>query len=95
MLNAERKKEIIDQFKRKEGDTGSSEVQIALLTERINCLTEHLTKHKKDSHSRQGLFKLVGQRRDLLKYLHNSDIDKYRGLIQELGIRDRFGIRNA
>jgi len=95
MLNVERKKEIIDQFKRKEGDTGSSEVQIALLTERISHLTEHLTEHKKDNHSRQGLFKLVGKRKDLLKYLHNSDIGKYRGLIQELGIRDLFGIANA
>lgn len=92
MLNAEKKKEIIDNFKRKEGDTGSPEVQIALMNERIKYLTEHFKKHKKDAHSRQGLFKLVGKQRDLLKYLHDTDIDRYRELIQELGIRDRFGI---
>lgn len=92
MLNVEEKKEIIDKFKRKEGDTGSPEVQIALINARINYLTEHFKKHKKDNHSRQGLFKLVGKQRDLLKYLHDSDIDRYRQLIQELGIRDRFGV---
>jgi small subunit ribosomal protein S15 len=92
MLNAEEKTEIIDKFKRKDGDTGSPEVQIALMNARIKYLTEHFKKHKKDTHSRQGLFRLVGKQRDLLRYLHDTDIDKYRELIQELGIRDRFAI---
>ena len=70
-----------------EGDTGSPEVQIALLTKRINDLTEHLKVHKKDHHSRRGLLKMVGQRRSLLKYLTNTDIERYRELIKKLGIR--------
>ncbi len=83
----EKKKEIIEQFKTHETDTGSCEVQIALLTDRIKYLTEHFQTHAKDHHSRRGLLKLVGQRRNLLKYLQKKDIAKYRSLIQELGIR--------
>ena len=83
----ERKKEIIEQFKVHETDTGSCEVQIALLTNLIKYLTEHFQTHAKDHHSRRGLLKLVGQRRNLLKYLQKKDIAKYRTLIQELGIR--------
>lgn len=83
----ERKKEIIEQFKVHETDTGSCEVQIALLTNRVKYLTEHFQTHAKDHHSRRGLLKLVGQRRNLLKYLQKKDIAKYRTLIQELGIR--------
>ncbi len=84
---AEKKKEIIEKFKTHESDTGSSEVQIALLTDRINYLTEHFKTHKKDHHSRRGLLKLVGQRRRLLKYMQHKDVSKYRSLIQSLGIR--------
>lgn len=86
-LHADRKKEIIDQFARTEGDTGSPEVQIALLTERINVLQEHFKSHKHDHHSRRGLLKLVGQRRRLLAYLRNSDVPRYRELIKALGLR--------
>ncbi|HNR88696.1 MAG TPA: 30S ribosomal protein S15 [Spirochaetota bacterium] len=78
---------IIDQHKRHEKDTGSPEVQIALLTERINHLTEHFKVHKKDHHSRRGLLKLVGQRRRLLDYLKKKDLAKYRELIKTLGLR--------
>ncbi|MCP4727474.1 MAG: 30S ribosomal protein S15, partial [bacterium] len=81
------KKEIIDRFKLSENDTGSSEVQIALLSHRITYLTEHFKVHKKDHHSRRGLLKLVGQRRRLLKYLKSKDIERYRKIIGELGIR--------
>ncbi|MCL1924224.1 MAG: 30S ribosomal protein S15 [Defluviitaleaceae bacterium] len=81
------KQEIISKFGRTPADTGSPEVQIALLTERINHLTEHLKTHKKDHHSRRGLLKLVGQRKGLLKYFMQKDILKYRELIAELGIR--------
>lgn len=83
----EKKKEIIEKFKIHETDTGSTEVQIALLTERIIYLTEHFKTHSKDHHSRRGLLKLVGQRRSLIKYLQKKDVAKYRSLIQELGIR--------
>ncbi|MDF1616358.1 30S ribosomal protein S15 [Petrocella sp. FN5] len=83
----EKKLEIIAKFGRNEQDTGSPEVQIALLTWRINHLTDHLKMHKKDHHSRRGLLKLVGQRRGLLKYLSNKDIESYRSLILELGLR--------
>ena len=86
-MTKERKQEIIDTYKREENDTGSPEVQIALLTERINELTEHLKVHKKDNHSRRGLFKMVGQRRALLKYLEKNDIERYRSLIERLGLR--------
>ncbi|HOA06635.1 MAG TPA: 30S ribosomal protein S15 [Spirochaetota bacterium] len=81
------KAEIITKFKRHEGDTGSAEVQIALLTERINHLTEHFKTHAKDFHSRRGLLKLVGQRRRLLDYYKRKDISKYRSLIESLGLR--------
>ena len=86
-LTVERKREIVERFGKDERDTGSTEVQVALLTERINDLTEHLREHKKDHHSRRGLLMLVGQRRRLLKYLQKKDLDRYRGLIQELGLR--------
>lgn len=81
------KNEIIEKFKIHPTDTGSSEVQIALLTDRIQYLTEHFKVHKKDHHSRQGLLKLVGQRRSLLDYLKKKDINKYRTMLQELGLR--------
>lgn len=83
----DRKQEIIEQHRLHESDTGSPEVQIALLTERINHLTEHLKIHKKDFHSRRGLLKMVGQRRRLLDYLMKTDIESYRQLIAELGLR--------
>jgi small subunit ribosomal protein S15 len=86
-LTREAKSEVINRFAKHEGDTGSPEVQIALLTARINELTEHLREHKKDHHSRRGLLMLVGKRRRLLQYLQRSDIDRYRALIQELGLR--------
>jgi small subunit ribosomal protein S15 len=81
------KKAIIEKFGRAENDTGSPEVQVALLTERINHLTEHLQTHKKDHHSRRGLFMMVGQRKGLLNYIRKTDIEGYRSLIAELGIR--------
>jgi len=87
VLLTEAKKEIIDRFKLSENDTGSSEVQIALLSHRITYLTEHFKVHKKDHHSRRGLLKLVGQRRRLLKYLKSKDVERYRKIISELGIR--------
>ena len=86
-MTAERKQEIINQYRRDEKDTGSSEVQIALLTERINELTEHLKIHKKDNHSRRGLLKMVGKRRNLLNYLAKKDEATYKELIQKLGLR--------
>jgi small subunit ribosomal protein S15 len=79
--------EVINQYKKHENDTGSSEVQIALLSERISHLTEHFKVHKKDHHSRRGLLKLVGKRRRLLDYLKRKDLEKYRDLIKSLGIR--------
>lgn len=87
MLNKIEKDQIIEQYKMHEGDTGSPEVQIALLTHRINSVNEHLQSHKKDHHSRRGLLKMVGQRRNLLRYLQNKDIVRYRSLIEKLGIR--------
>ena len=81
------KKEIIEKFATHKGDTGSPEVQIALLSDRISYLTDHFKSHAKDHHSRRGLLKMVGQRRSLLKYLQKKDINRYRSLIQELGIR--------
>lgn len=81
------KQQIIDQYKLHDGDTGSPEVQIAILTDRINNLTEHLKIHKKDHHSRRGLLKMVGQRRGLLNYLKDKDIERYRSLISRLEIR--------
>lgn len=87
MLSKERKQELIDQFSKHEGDTGSPEVQAALLTEQINILTEHLKEHKKDHHSRRGLLKMVGKRRRLLGYLQSEDVGRYRTLVKELGLR--------
>lgn len=81
------KQEIIAKFQRKEGDTGSSEVQIALLTDRIQHLTEHLKAHPKDNHTRRGLLKLVGQRRALLKYLREKDLEIYRKISAQLGVK--------
>jgi small subunit ribosomal protein S15 len=86
-LTAETKREVIQKHGKSPGDTGSTEVQVALLTARINDLTEHLREHKKDHHSRRGLLMLVGKRRRLLQYLQRRDIDRYRALIQELGLR--------
>ncbi|MCK4803483.1 MAG: 30S ribosomal protein S15 [Spirochaetes bacterium] len=86
-LTRERKKEVIGGFKKHESDTGSPEVQIALLTERISTLTEHFKVHKKDHHSRRGLLKLVGQRRRQLDYLKSKDIEGYREILTKLGIR--------
>ena len=83
----EAKKDVIAKFQRKEGDTGSTEVQIALLTNRIKHLTEHLKSHPKDNHTRRGLLKLVGQRKGLLRYLEKTDLEKFRALKQQLGIR--------
>ncbi len=87
VLKAEAKKEIIDQFKLHEKDTGSPEVQVAILSNRINMLTEHFKTHKKDHHSRRGLLKLVGQRRRLLNYLRRTDEQRYVSIIKELGLR--------
>ena len=87
MISKEKKAAIIAQYGRKPGDTGSPEVQIAILTERINELTEHLKVNQKDHHSRRGLLKMVGQRRGLLDYLKKTDLEGYRVLIEKLGIR--------
>ena len=84
---AEKKTELVQKYKRHEKDTGSPEVQVALLSERINMLTEHFKIHKKDHHSRRGLLKLVGQRRRLLDYLKRKDVNRYKKLIETLGIR--------
>ncbi len=86
-LTKEAKNELITKYATHEGDTGSPEVQVALLTARINELTEHLREHKKDHHSRRGLLMLVGQRRRLLNYLNRRNVDRYRQLVQELGLR--------
>ena len=86
-MTKERKQEIISTYKRGENDTGSPEVQIALLTERINELTEHLKVHKKDNHSRRGLFKMIGNRRSLLNYLAEKDVERYREIVKQLGLR--------
>jgi small subunit ribosomal protein S15 len=86
-LTVEDKQEIVSKHGKDANDTGSAEVQIALLTARINELTEHLRSHKKDHHSRRGLLMLVGKRRRLLNYLQRTDLDRYRGLIKELGLR--------
>jgi small subunit ribosomal protein S15 len=83
----DRKTEVIETYKTHDGDTGSPEVQVALLSERISYLTEHFKSHAKDHHSRRGLLKLVGQRRSLLDYLKRKDTDRYAGLIKRLGIR--------
>lgn len=87
VLDVNQKKTVIDEYAKHEGDTGSPEVQIALLTARIQDLTGHFKEHKKDFHSRQGLLKLVGRRRNLLNYLKKTDIQRYRGIIERLGLR--------
>ena len=87
MLTTEAKLAVIKEYATHEGDTGSPEVQVAILTSRITCLTEHLKEHKKDHHSRRGLLKLVGQRRNMLDYLRRKDIERYRSLIERLGLR--------
>lgn len=86
-LTKENKDMVMDRFSSRKGDTGSPEVQIALLTERINGLTEHLKTHKKDHHSRRGLLKMVGKRRRLLTYLQGKNLGRYRELVKELGLR--------
>ena len=86
-VTKEVKEELVKKFGQNESDTGSTEVQVALLTARINHLTEHFRTHKKDHTGRRGLLRLVGQRRNLLTYLRNQDLEKYRGLIKELGLR--------
>ena len=87
MLDSEKRKEVINNFQLHEVDTGSPEVQIALLSARIEYLTEHFKMHKKDHHSRRGLLKLVGKRRRILDYLKNKDLERYRSVIQRLGLR--------
>ncbi len=87
MISKEKKTAIMQEYARTEGDTGSPEVQIAVLSARIAELTEHLKQHPKDNHSRRGMFKMVGQRRGLLNYLKDKDIERYRALIEKLGIR--------
>ncbi len=87
MLTPARKKELIETYRINEADTGSPEVQIAILSERISYLTEHLKNNKKDHHSRRGLLKMVGQRRGLLNYLMKKDIERYRSIIERLGLR--------
>ena len=87
MITKEMKQELIAKYGRSEGDTGSPEVQVAVLTARIQELTEHLKTHHKDHHSRRGLLKMVGQRRGLLAYLKKTDIERYRALIEKLGLR--------
>jgi len=87
MLSKDRKTEIIDRFKKHDVDTGSPEVQIGILSERINVLTDHLKTHSKDHHSRRGLLKMVGQRRRLLNYLQRQDVERYRAVVKDLGLR--------
>ena len=87
MITKEKKQELIEQYKTGESDTGSPEVQIAILTYRINTLTEHLKSNKKDHHSRRGLYKMIGHRRNLLGYLQRTDIERYRAIVEKLGLR--------
>ena len=87
MISKDNKKTLIDSYQRHEGDTGSPEVQIAILSKRINELTDHLREHKKDHHSRRGLYKMIGQRRGLLNYLMKKDIERYRTILEQLGLR--------
>ena len=87
MISKEKKQAIMKEYARCEGDTGSPEVQVALLTERINTLTEHLKENKKDHHSRRGMYKMIGKRRGLLDYLKKTDLEGYRALIEKLGLR--------
>lgn len=87
VLATDQKKDLIEKYKLHDSDTGSPEVQIAILTERINYLTQHLQQHKKDHHSRRGLLKMVGQRRAMLNYLKQKNFDRYRVIIEKLGLR--------
>ncbi len=87
MITKEEKDAVIKEYQTREGDTGSAEVQVAILSHRIRSLTEHLKTHSKDHHSRRGLFKMIGQRRGLLRYLQKKDIERYRDLIKKLNIR--------
>ena len=87
MLTPVRKQQVIEKYRVHESDTGSPEVQIAILTERINYLTDHLKEHKKDHHSRRGLLKMVGHRRGLLNYLRDNDIERYRSILEKLNLR--------
>ena len=87
MLTVEQKQQLIETYRTHEGDTGSPEVQVALLTARISYLTDHLKEHKKDHHSRRGLLKMVGHRRRLLSYLYDIDVERYRALIAKLNLR--------
>ena len=87
-ITKERTAELIKEYGKNENDSGAVEVQVAILTERIRNLTEHLKVHKKDNHTRRGLMKLIGKRRGLLKYIKNRDIEEYRALVKKLGIRD-------
>ncbi len=87
MITKEEKQKIIEEYKTHDNDTGSPEVQIAILTHRISTLTEHLKVNKKDHHSRRGLHKMVGQRRNLLGYLQKNDIERYRSIVERLGLR--------
>ena len=87
-ISKERTAEIVAEFGKGEGDSGSPEVQVAIMSERIRNLTEHLKEHKKDNHTRRGLMMLIGKRRGMLKYIKSKDIDNYRALIKKLGIRD-------
>ena len=82
-----KKEEVLKEYQRHDGDTGSAEVQVAILTQRINDITDHLRQHRQDHHSRRGLFKMVGRRRRLLRYVHKEDVGRYRTLIQRLGLR--------
>ena len=82
-----KKEEVLKEYQRHDGDTGSAEVQVAILTQRINDITDHLREHRQDHHSRRGLFKMVGRRRRLLRYVHKEDVGRYRTLIQRLGLR--------
>ena len=86
-ITAQRKRELVSRFGASESDTGATQVQVALLTDRINDLTEHLRLHSKDHHSRRGLLKMVGRRRRLLRYLQRTDLEGYRALVRELGLR--------
>ena len=95
MISKEKKQAIMKEYARCEGDTGSPEVQVAVLTARIQELTEHLQTHHKDHHSRRGLLKMVGQRRGLLAYLKKTDIERYRALIEKLGLRKYLGCGRA
>jgi small subunit ribosomal protein S15 len=93
-LDTQKKKELIETYRRHDRDTGSPEAQVAVINTRIRDLTEHLRTHKKDHHSRHGLFKLVGKQRRLLRYLYNEDFQRYLRLIEQLGIRDIVARRN-